>query len=66
MKPNEFGTMSSDYILAKDIPFGNYSLSLSPLNQSEYIAYGRTNFQVGTPHNSLFSTEVTLRSPDIE
>lgn len=66
MKPNEFGTISTDYILPKEASLGNYSVSLMTLDQTEYVQNGWTNFQVEIFKNPTFTATVELRSPDLD
>ncbi len=65
LKPNEFGTISTDLILAGNAPLGMYSVSLVTGDQTEYIANGSTNFQVEVFKNPTFTATVDLKSPDI-
>lgn len=69
MKPNEYGTLSFDFMLDKEANLGAYSVNISPAdttNQYGYIANGYTSFQVEVFKNPTFTAEVTLKSPDIE
>ena len=66
LKPNEFGTISADYILPKDALLGNYSVNLTTMDMTEYVANGSTNFQVEVFKNPTFSPTVDLKSPDLE
>lgn len=66
LKPNEFGTMSTDFVLSKEAPLGSYSISLQAANTTEYIENGWSNFQVEVFKNPTFTAEVKLQSPDIE
>ncbi len=66
MRPNEFGTLSSVVLLPDDAPFGQYTVSIVPLDQTAYITGGSTEFQVEHLSVPTFTPQVTLRSPDIE
>lgn len=63
--PNEYGTISADIALPKDASLGNYSISLSLIDGTEYVENGWTNFQVEVFKNPTFTATVELRSPDI-
>ena len=58
--------MSADLNLDKNASLGMYSISLSTLDQTEYVQNGWTNFQVEVFKNPTFSATVTLKSPDLE
>ena len=66
LKPNEFGTLSSDYLLPKTASPGKYTVTLTTLDQTEYIAHGSTDFQVVTRIDQHPTASITLRSSDIE
>lgn len=66
LKPNEFGTISSDYTLPRDTSLGSYSVNLTTMEMTEYVANGSMNFQVEVFQNPTFTATVELRSPDIE
>ncbi len=67
LEPNEFGTISTDYLLPKDAPLWSYTVSLSPFDSSlGYIDNSYTQFQVEVFKNPTFTALVSLQSPDVE
>jgi uncharacterized protein YfaS (alpha-2-macroglobulin family) len=66
LKPNEFGTISTDFDLPKDASLGSYSVSLVSNNSTEYVENGYTNFQVEIFKNPTFTATVELKSPELE
>ncbi len=66
LKPNEFGSVSTEYDLPKESSLGSYSVSIMNTLGSEYVENGWTNFQVEVFKNPTFTASVTLKSPDLE
>lgn len=67
LKPNEFGTISTDFDLARSASLGSYMVQLSSSSDDTIvIENGYTNFQVEVFKNPTFTASVKLTSPDIE
>jgi uncharacterized protein YfaS (alpha-2-macroglobulin family) len=65
-KPNEFGSLFTEFDIPKDAPLGAYSLQIMSADTTEYIENGWTSFQVEVFRNPTFTATVELKSPDIE
>lgn len=69
MKPNDFGTISFDFILDKESMLWAYNVNITPFSETEqyeYISNGYTSFQVEIFKNPTFTANVVLKSPDID
>jgi len=67
LEPNDFGTLSTDYVIPKDAPLGSYTVSVSPFDTSlGYIDNSYTQFQVEVFKNPTFTADVSLQSPDVD
>lgn len=66
IKPNEFGTLVTEYDIPEDARLGNFSVQISPEEGASYIENGWTEFQVEVFQKPNFTAQVTLSSPDIK
>jgi alpha-2-macroglobulin len=67
LRPNEFGTISTEFDLGKNTTLWSYIVQLSSTSDdTATVENGYTNFQVEVFKNPTFTASVKLSSPDIE
>lgn len=66
LKSNTFGSIGTDLLLPSDTPLGSYNINISLPDSIEYIENAYTSFQVEIFKNPTFTSQVSLRSNDLE